>query len=55
VLLAISGLLVQALVSGLHHSKIQRYQLLTDHGLLIASRTLVAVYKTMYSRSSLYG
>jgi hypothetical protein len=54
-LLAVSGLLVQALVSGLLHSKIQCHQLIMDLGLLRASKTLAAVYKTMHSRSSLYG
>jgi hypothetical protein len=54
-LLAVSGLQVQALVSGLLHSKIQRQRLLTDLGLLKASRTLAVVSKTMYFRSSLYG
>jgi hypothetical protein len=49
-LFAVSGLRVQALVSGLLYSKIQRQRLLTDLGLLKASRTLAAVYKeTMYS------
>jgi hypothetical protein len=52
---AVSGLPVLALVYGLLHSKIQRHRLLTDLGLLRASRTLPVVYKTMYSRSSLYG
>jgi hypothetical protein len=47
---AVSGLRVQALVSGLLYSKIQRQRLLTDLGLLKSSRTLAAVYKeTMYS------
>jgi hypothetical protein len=46
--------LVLALVYGLLFSKIQRQRLLTDLGLLRALRTLAAVYKTMYSRSSLY-
>jgi hypothetical protein len=50
----VSGLPVLALVSGLLFSKIQRQRLLTDLGLLRALRTLAAVYKTMYSRSSLY-
>jgi hypothetical protein len=54
-LLAISDLLVQALVSGLLHSNIQHQRLLKDLGLLRASRTLAAVYKTMHSRSNLYG
>jgi hypothetical protein len=54
-LLAVRGLLVQALVSGLLYSNIQRQQLLTDLGLLRASRTLAAVSKIMYFRSSLYG
>jgi hypothetical protein len=49
-LLAVSGLLIQALVSGLLHSKIQRHWLITDLGLLRARRTLAAVYKTMYSK-----
>jgi hypothetical protein len=48
VLLVVSGLLVQALVSKLLHSKIQRHQLLMDLGLLRASRTLAAVYKTVH-------
>jgi hypothetical protein len=53
---AVSGLQVQALVSRLLHSKIQRQRLLIDLGLLRASRTLTAVYQeTMYFRSSLYG
>jgi hypothetical protein len=34
----VSGLRVQALVSGLLYSKIQRSQLLTDHGLLRATK-----------------
>jgi hypothetical protein len=46
--------LVLALVYGLLFSKIQRQRLLTDLGLLRALRTLAAVYKTMYYRSSLY-
>jgi hypothetical protein len=47
---AVSGLQVQALVFGLLHSKIQRQRLLTDLGLLRASRTLAAVYQeAMYS------
>jgi hypothetical protein len=47
---AVSGLWVQALVSGLLYSKIQHQWLLTDLGLFRASRTLAAVYKeTMYS------
>jgi hypothetical protein len=47
---AVSGLQVQALVSGLLYSKIQRQRLLKDLGLLRASRTLAAVYReTMYS------
>jgi hypothetical protein len=54
-LLAVRGLLVQALVSRLLYSNIQRQQLLTDLGLLRASRTLAAVSKIMYFRSSLYG
>jgi hypothetical protein len=49
-LLAISDLLVQAPVPGLLHSKIQRQRLVTDLGLLRASRTLAAVYKTMFSK-----
>jgi hypothetical protein len=52
---AVSGLQVQALVSRLLYSKIQRQRLLTDLGLLRASRTLAAVYQeTMYFRSSQY-
>jgi hypothetical protein len=48
---AVSSLQVQAPVSGLLYSKIQRQRLLTDLGLLRASRTLAAVYKeTMYSQ-----
>jgi hypothetical protein len=48
--LTVSGLRVQALVSGLLYSKIQRQRLLTDLGLFRASRTLAVVYKdTMYS------
>jgi hypothetical protein len=48
---AISDLQVQALVSGLLYSKIQRQRLLMDLGLLRASRTLAAVYEeTMYSQ-----
>jgi hypothetical protein len=48
-LFAVSGLRVQALVSGLLYSKIQRQRLLMDLGLFRASRTLAAVYKeTMY-------
>jgi hypothetical protein len=54
-LLAVSGLPVLALVSRLLFSKIQCQRLLTDLGLFKALRTLVAVCKTMYSRSSLYG
>jgi hypothetical protein len=54
-LLAASGLSVLSLVYGILHSKIQRQRLLTDLVLLRVSRTLAAVYKTMYSRSSLYG
>jgi hypothetical protein len=53
-LLAVSCLLVQALVYRLLFSKIQRQRLLTDLGLLRALRTLAVVYKAMYSRSSLY-
>jgi hypothetical protein len=52
---AVSSLTVLALVFELLVSKIQRQLLLTDLGLLRALRTLAAVYKTMYSRSSLYG
>jgi hypothetical protein len=49
-LFAVSGLWVQALVSGLLYSKIQRQRLLTDLGLFRASRTLTLVYQeTMYS------
>jgi hypothetical protein len=49
-LFAVSGLRVQALVSGLLYSKIQHQWLLTDLGLFRASRTLAAVYQeTMYS------
>jgi hypothetical protein len=49
-LFVVSGLQVQAQVSGLLYSKIQRQLLLTDLGLLRASRTLAAVYQeTMYS------
>jgi hypothetical protein len=49
-LFIVGGLRVQALVSGLLYSRIQRQQLLTDLGLFRASRTLAAVYKeTMYS------
>jgi hypothetical protein len=49
-LFAVGGLQVQAPVSGLLHTNIQCQQLLTDLGLLRASRTLVAIYKeTMYS------
>jgi hypothetical protein len=48
---AVSGLQVQAPVSELLYSKIQRQQLLTDLGLLRALRTLASVYKeTMYSQ-----
>jgi hypothetical protein len=48
-LFAVSGLRVQALVSGLLYSKIQRQRLLTDLGLFRALRSLAAVYKeTMY-------
>jgi hypothetical protein len=54
-LFAVSGLLVRALVYGLLYSKIQLHRLLTDLGLLRASRTLAGIYKTLYSRSSLYG
>jgi hypothetical protein len=55
-LLAVSDLLVWALVYEFLHSKIQHHHLLTDLGLLRASRTLAAVDKTMYSRSNLiYG
>jgi hypothetical protein len=47
--LAVSGLRVQALVSGLLYSEIQRQRLLTELGLRRASRTLAAVYQeTMY-------
>jgi hypothetical protein len=44
-LFTVSGLRVQALVSGLLYSKIQYQRLLTDLGLFRASRTLAAVYK----------
>jgi hypothetical protein len=54
-LLAVSGLPVLALVYGLLYSKIQHQRLLTDLELLRVSRTLAVVYRTMYSRSSLYG
>jgi hypothetical protein len=48
---AISDLQVQALVSGLLYSKIQRQRLLMDLGLLRVSRTLAVVYEeTMYSQ-----
>jgi hypothetical protein len=46
---AVSGLRFQALVSELLYSEIQRQRLLTELGLLRASRTLAAVYQeTMY-------
>jgi hypothetical protein len=53
-LLDVSVLPVLALVYGLLHSKIKCQWLLMDLGLLRAPRTLEAVYKTMYYRSSLY-
>jgi hypothetical protein len=51
---AVSGLRVQALVSGLLYSEIQRQRLLTKLGMLRASRTLAAVYQeAMYFKIQL--